>query len=79
MRAGYAVEEPAEPAVKIPESIHEINNCSIMGYGGDLAEGHPGYHDEEYKIRRTAISDIARDHRMYVPNWLNSQTQHDAW
>lgn len=66
MRARYAVEEP-EPLVKIPASIHEINNCSILGYGGDLAEGHPGFHDEEYKTRRTAISDIARDHRMCVP------------
>lgn len=60
------MEEP-EPLVKIPASIHEINNCSILGYGGDLAEGHPGFRDEEYKRRRTAISDIARDHRMCAP------------
>jgi Biopterin-dependent aromatic amino acid hydroxylase len=58
------VDDPSEATIIIPNSIHEINNCSILGYGGDLAEGHPGYHDEEYKRRRTAISDIARDHRV---------------
>jgi hypothetical protein len=64
--AHYTVEDEAEATIRIPKSIHDINNCSILGYGGDLAEGHPGYHDAEYKRRRTAISDIARDHRVYV-------------
>lgn len=67
MRARYAVDEPEQATVKVPQSIHDINNCSILGYGGDLAEEHPGFHDVEYKNRRTAISDIARDHKVYDP------------
>lgn len=67
VRARYAVDEPEQATVKVPQSIHDINNCSILGYGGDLAEGHPGFHDVEYKNRRTAISDIARDHKVYDP------------
>eukprot|EP00793_Prasinoderma_coloniale_P002678 PRCOL_00002160-RA len=51
-------EEPCE----LPRSIHDIDNGAILGYGADLGEGHPGFHDEAYKQRRVAISKLAKAH-----------------
>jgi hypothetical protein len=49
-----------------PASIHEIDNGRILGFGENLSEDHPGFHDEEYKRRRVLIAQAARLHRMCV-------------
>lgn len=48
--------------IRIPRSLEEIDNGKILGFGADLAEDHPGYHDDAYKRRRVEISEIARHH-----------------
>lgn len=58
-----ASEAPA--AVKIPRSLQEVDNGKILGYGAELAEGHPGFADEAYKQRRVDICRIASTHEMY--------------
>eukprot|EP00983_Pelagomonas_calceolata_P073184 1152037-Pelagomonas_calceolata.AAC.1 len=34
------------------------------GFGSDLADNHPGFHDDVYKRRRAWISNLARQHRI---------------
>ncbi|EFJ43480.1 hypothetical protein VOLCADRAFT_96350 [Volvox carteri f. nagariensis] len=34
----------------------------ILGFGADLADDHPGYHDEAYKVRRTMLAEAAKQH-----------------
>ncbi|KAF5842433.1 aromatic amino acid hydroxylase [Dunaliella salina] len=36
----------------------------VAGFGSDLAEDHPGFHDDVYKRRRAWISSLAREHRV---------------
>jgi hypothetical protein len=61
----------APPLVRVPASIHEVDNGKILGFGADLAEDHPGFHDAAYKRRRAAIADLARAHEMCaVCGWL---------
>ncbi|KAJ9530868.1 hypothetical protein QJQ45_028836 [Haematococcus lacustris] len=49
---------------KVPQTIHDVDNGSILGFGADLAEDHPGFHDPQYKRRRAAIADMARRHQI---------------
>lgn len=58
---------PAAQPIKVPQSIHDIDNGKILGFGADLAEGHPGFHDEEYKQRRSMIGELARSHNIGEP------------
>ncbi|CAL8468777.1 g8318 [Coccomyxa elongata] len=51
----------------IPQSLEEVDNGQILGFGADLAEDHPGYLDQAYKDRRMAIANIARRHRVGDP------------
>ncbi|NP_001413512.1 phenylalanine 4-monooxygenase, chloroplastic isoform X1 [Physcomitrium patens] len=52
----------------IPSSIHDISNGDhILGFGADLTEDHPGYHDLEYKRRRSRIADLAKIHKIGEP------------
>ncbi|KIZ03637.1 phenylalanine-4-hydroxylase [Monoraphidium neglectum] len=53
--------------IRVPSSIHEVDNGKILGFGADLAEDHPGFGDEAYKQRRAAIADIARRHEIGDP------------
>lgn len=57
---------------RVPQSLEEVDNGQILGFGADLAEDHPGFKDQAYKDRRMAIADIARAHRVYVPVVLHS-------
>lgn len=64
-RQDKGAEAASQPAgVPRPQSIHDISNGNILGFGADLAEDHPGYHDAEYKRRRQRISEAAKQHRM---------------
>lgn len=63
---GYQT-DAAPPAVPIPASIEAISNGNILGFGADLAEDHPGFHDEAYKARRLEIARIASTHRPGQP------------
>eukprot|EP00850_Spirogloea_muscicola_P012098 SM000077S21572 [mRNA] locus=s77:243545:245756:- [translate_table: standard] len=59
---------PDEEEIVIPRRIEDISNGEhIMGFGANLAEDHPGYHDEDYKKRRTFIADLAKSHVMGTP------------
>lgn len=58
VRARAALEDRK---VAIPQSIHDIDNGKILGFDANLEEGHPGYHDEDYKARRMWIANLARD------------------
>ena len=53
--------------IRIPQSLEEVDNGQILGFGADLAEDHPGYRDQAYKDRRKAIGDLARRHRVGQP------------
>ena len=48
---------------RIPQSLEEVDNGQILGFGADLAEDHPGYRDQAYKDRRRDIGNLARAHR----------------
>ncbi len=61
-----APEKVAAP-VHIPRTLAEVDNGKILGFGADLSDDHPGYHDAAYKQRRVDICNIARTHEMYVP------------
>eukprot|EP00884_Botryococcus_braunii_P008605 jgi/Botrbrau1/17746/Bobra.0127s0010.2 len=58
-----------QPSVlhKIPTSIVEVDNGKILGFGAELAEDHPGFHDEAYKQRRMNIGNMARAHEVGQP------------
>ncbi|KAI8464705.1 MAG: aromatic amino acid hydroxylase [Monoraphidium minutum] len=55
------------PLVCVPRSICDVDNGKILGFGADLSEDHPGFHDAAYKARRSAIADIARAHEIGDP------------
>lgn len=55
---------PLPELIRVPSSIHEVDNGKILGFGAELADDHPGFGDEAYKRRRAAIADIARRHEM---------------
>lgn len=64
----------------VPRSIHDIpNGDHILGFGANLAEDHPGYHDEEYKRRRSFIADLAKKHKIGEPipdiNYTTEETR----
>eukprot|EP00775_Hariotina_reticulata_P012297 gene12297-12433_t len=48
----------------VPHDIRDVDNGKILGFGADLAEDHPGYHDQQYKQRRVMIANIARQHEV---------------
>ena len=60
--ASPAAEPTAAP--HIPHSIADISNGNILGFGADLAEDHPGFHDAAYKRRRMRIAEAAKEHSM---------------
>ncbi|KAG2487556.1 hypothetical protein HYH03_013835 [Edaphochlamys debaryana] len=48
-------------------SIYEVDNGQILGFGADLAEDHPGFHDEQYKRRRVMLGEMAKAHKIGAP------------
>ncbi|PNW88432.1 hypothetical protein CHLRE_01g029250v5 [Chlamydomonas reinhardtii] len=48
-------------------SIHDVDNGQILGFGADLAEDHPGFHDPAYKQRRAWLAEMAKTHRIGTP------------
>lgn len=67
--------------VPIPSSIHEVDNGKILGFGAELGEEHPGFHDEAYKQRRMTIVNIARAHQIGepIPNVDYTADEVEAW
>lgn len=70
--ASSAVHPAVQPAaeshpVKVPQSIQDIDNGKILGFGPELSDDHPGGHDAEYKARRVAIAQLARSHVIGTP------------
>mmetsp|Transcript_228 Transcript_228/g.361 ORF Transcript_228/g.361 Transcript_228/m.361 type:complete len:350 (+) Transcript_228:198-1247(+) len=53
--------------IKVPRSIADVDNGKILGFGANLAEDHPGFHDTNYKQRRTLIAEMARMHELGQP------------
>jgi len=51
----------------IPRGIEDVDNGRILGFGADLAEDHPGFHDDAYKRRRHMISELAKKHTIGTP------------
>jgi hypothetical protein len=39
--AATAAAAPAAEPVKVPRSIHDVDNGKILGFGADLSEDHP--------------------------------------
>lgn len=62
----------------IPKSISEVDNGVILGFGADLTEDHPGFHDQEYKERRVRIANLARYHELGQPLPLVEYTQQET-
>ena len=58
---------PADPIPKIPSSIADVDNGTILGFGPDLAPDHPGYGDAAYAARRATIAGAARGHVAGTP------------
>lgn len=58
---------PAPQQLQSPQSIHDIDNGRVLGFGADLAEDHPGFHDDAYKRRRIWISELAKAHKIGTP------------
>lgn len=65
LEQGRQLERP--PERQIPQSLEEVDNGQIMGFGADLAEDHPGYRDQAYKDRRRHIGNMARAHNVGEP------------
>jgi hypothetical protein len=57
-------EQQQQQPRRIPQSLEEVDNGKIMGFGADLAKDHPGFHDQAYKTRRMDIANLARAHRV---------------
>lgn len=56
-------------SVRVTESHTASFPCirpQILGFGADLAEGHPGFHDQDYKRRRAMLAEQAKLHQMSV-------------
>jgi phenylalanine-4-hydroxylase len=51
----------------IPRRLEDVDNGKILGFGADLSEDHPGYHDDAYKQRRVDIANSARAHEVGQP------------
>ena len=52
--------------VVAPQSLSQVDHGKILGFGADLAEDHPGFHDAAYKLRRMDIARLAHSHQMYA-------------
>ncbi|GLJ38766.1 hypothetical protein SUGI_0790350 [Cryptomeria japonica] len=77
LKVWNAIETPS-----IPRSIHDIpNGDHILGFGANLAKDHPGYHDEEYKRRRSSIADMAKKHKIgeQIPAIEYTTEEIDVW
>lgn len=68
-------------AIRIPKSIHDVDNGKILGFGGDLSDEHPGFHDDEYKQRRVMIANLARQHEIgeVIPRIEYSPQEVQVW
>ncbi|GMH42692.1 hypothetical protein BSKO_10611 [Bryopsis sp. KO-2023] len=66
-------------SINIPKSLHEVDNGKILGFGAELAEDHPGYHDAAYKHRRVEISQIAKQHEIGMPIPEIEYTPEEVW
>ena len=55
------------PERRVPQTLEEVDNGQILGFGADLAEDHPGYLDQAYKDRRRDIGNLARAHKVGEP------------
>jgi len=53
--------------IRVPQSISEVDNGKILGFGADLAEDHPGWGDRAYAQRRVDICNTARAHEIGRP------------
>ena len=67
--------------VKIPESIHEVDNGRILGFGAELGEEHPGFLDSDYKQRRMEIVQLAHTHEVGqpIPRVQYTPDEVEAW
>mmetsp|Transcript_23760 Transcript_23760/g.70532 ORF Transcript_23760/g.70532 Transcript_23760/m.70532 type:complete len:221 (-) Transcript_23760:912-1574(-) len=69
-RPGESGEAHAVPSLSqafVPRSIYDVDNGLVLGFGADLANDHPGYHDEAYKQRRAVLSQAAKKHVIGTP------------
>lgn len=61
--------------------MNKINRNNILGYGPALAPDHPGFHDIQYKNRRTKIATLANKHIIDKPiknvNYITEE--HQVW
>ena len=64
--AAPTVNDHEEVEAFVPVSIADVNGKNLLGYASDLGPDHPGFHDEEYKRRRTEIVQLALNHELYV-------------
>lgn len=63
-KAAAAVEIVEQSQVVAPETLSQVDNSKILGFGADLAEDHPGFHDAAYKLRRMDIARLAHSHQV---------------
>eukprot|EP00195_Chlamydomonas_chlamydogama_P000269 CAMPEP_0202921848 /NCGR_PEP_ID=MMETSP1392-20130828/77612_1 /ASSEMBLY_ACC=CAM_ASM_000868 /TAXON_ID=225041 /ORGANISM="Chlamydomonas chlamydogama, Strain SAG 11-48b" /LENGTH=334 /DNA_ID=CAMNT_0049615447 /DNA_START=129 /DNA_END=1134 /DNA_ORIENTATION=- len=62
-----AKQQVSGSTVKIPRGILEVDNGKVLGFGAELSEDHPGFHDDSYKLRRVMLANQAKSHRIGEP------------
>lgn len=67
MTIGINIADSSVAYPKVPQSLADVDNGKILGFGQDLAEDHPGYHDPSYKQRRIDICNLAKTHKIGRP------------
>ena len=62
-------------------SINDVNHRNILGFGSQLAPGHPGFNDKLYKYRRHEIGKLAYKYTLDkpIPNVKYTKKEHDVW
>ncbi|GLC58337.1 hypothetical protein PLESTB_001348000 [Pleodorina starrii] len=81
LAAGKGSQQQTVKDIPVIQSIYDVDNGQILGFGADLAEDHPGYHDEAYKLRRALLAERAKQHVIGtpIPNVSYSAEEVSTW
>ncbi len=65
----------------MPDDTKAAAAVDIDGYAGELSADHPGFNDEDYKLRREEIGRIATEYRRgaFMPHAPYSDEEHAVW
>lgn len=82
-RVSKVAHVPARTVPWFPTSLRELDDARSTLDGGTslINEDHPGFSDEDYKRRRNAIVQNAREHRhgQPIPTVDYTESEHETW